>query len=202
MSIWDKPISHGELLKRIWRSLELGVNQRKHPFHTAVFATTDGVFPSVRTVILRRFWTSPARIAFHAHTGSPKIDQLGANNSVSWLFYDKNEKIQVRVNGTAQVHVDDEIADEQWDATAMFGRRCYMGVAPTGYSKKPFHGMPDEIVERDPTPEESESGRKHFCVVSSSIDYLDLLELDVRGHRRSFFSWDAAGAVEMGWLTP
>ncbi len=202
MSIWDHPISHGELLKRIWQSLELGVNQRKHAFHTAVFATTRGKFPAARTVILRRFWKKPAAIAFHAHCGSPKVDQIKTNNSVSWLFYDKKEKLQVRINGTAQIHVDDEIADKQWNATAMFGRRCYMGLAPTGISKKPVHGMPSEVVNRDPTPEESESGRSNFCVVSSSIDYVDCLELDVRGHRRSFFRWNAKGEIEMGWLSP
>ena len=153
-------------------------------------------------MILRRFWKKPARIAFHAHSGSPKISQIRENPNVSWLFYDDQEKFQIRINGIAQIHSDDETADEQWKKTAPFSRRCYMGEAPTQKSKKPTHGMPEEIVDQDPTLKESEVGRKNFVVVSSSIRSIDCVELDVTGHRRSLFIWDDKGEMETKWLTP
>ena len=201
-SIWENPASHGELLKRAWKHLDLGVIQRKHPFHSPVFVTVDGDFASPRTVILRRFWRKPATLAFHSHLGSPKIGHIEANPRVSWHFYHPGEKLQLRIRGHAEVHSTGELADEQWESTRLFSRRCYVGVAPSMTSKKPTHGMPEDLVLREPTVEESEVGRNNFCVISTKISFVDLLELDVRGHRRSYYKWDDNGQIEKGWLTP
>lgn len=202
ISIWEKPISHGEILKRIWKHLDLGVLQSKHPFHSPVFATNNGNSPSVRTVILRRFWRKPPRLAFHTHTGSPKIEEIKNNPNVSWLFYHQEERLQVRINGKAEIHTDDDLAEEQWFATDFFRRRCYVGEAPTQISKKPTSGLPEDLTNREPTKEESEQGRANFAVISSTIDSIDCLELNVRGHRRSLFKWNENGEIENKWLTP
>ena len=202
MSIWDKPISHGELLKKAWKHLDLGVIERKHPFHSPVFATIDGDFASPRTVILRRFWRHPARIAFHAHIGSPKIDQLRVNPNAAWHFYHPEEKLQLRIRGITEIHAEDDLADEQWAATRLFAKRCYVGATPSQVSKKPTHGLPEELRTREPNPEENDIARKQFCVIATKINYLEMLELDVRGHRRSFFRWNENGEMENGWLTP
>ena len=201
-SIWDKPVSHGQILKKIWKQLEAGVSDRNHPFHTAVFATVYDEKPCTRSVILRRFWKKPARIAFHAYVDSPKILQIKKNSNVSWLFYNAEDKFQVRINGSAQLHFDDEIAKEQWMITNLFSRRCYLGETPTRQSKKPVHGMSEEIVEAKFTIDESEVGRQNFVVVSSNIESIDCVELDVAGHRRSLFTWDKNGQLDTKWLTP
>ena len=201
-SIWNKSISHGEILKRVWKHLDLGVIQGKHPFHTPVFGTLNGDSPEVRVVVLRRFWRKPARIAFHTHFGSPKIEQIKANPNVSYLFYHAEKNFQARIRGVAEIHTDDELADEQWDATRLFSRRCYIGEASSKISKKPTHGMPAEITDREPTKEESEEGRKNFAVISTNIKEIDVLELDVKGHRRSLFIWNEDGELETKWLTP
>lgn len=199
--IWDKPISHGDILKKVWKHLDLGVLESKHPFHTPVFGTVCDGSPELRTVVLRRFWRRPAAIAFHAHAGSPKIEQIRANPASSWLFYHPQENFQARIFGNSEVHVDDELADEQWFATSLFARRCYIGNAPSEISKKPTHGMPDELASREPTAEESKEGRKNFVVISTKILTVDVMELDVKGHRRSLFDW-RSGDLETKWLTP
>ncbi len=201
-AIWKKPISHGEILKKVWNQIDLGVIDAKHPFHTPVFATENCTAPSLRVVVLRRFWRKPAGLAFHTHLGSPKVEQIRKNPNVSWLFYNVEQKLQVRVKGVAEVRTDDELAQEQWDATGVFSRRCYIGEAPTQISKNPTHGMPKEIVKHNPTKEESEVGRENFAVIFSTISSIDCLELDVHGHRRSLFVWNEDGKLENKWLTP
>ena len=99
--IWEKPVSHGEIFKRIWKNLDLGTLQRKHPFHLPVFGTICDREPSLRMVVLRRFWRRPPKLAFHSHTGSPKINQIKANPNVYWLFYHPEEKLQIRIKGVA-----------------------------------------------------------------------------------------------------
>ena len=91
-SIWEKFTSHGEILKKIWKHLDLGVIDRDHPFHQVVFATVSNNKPAVRTVILRRFWRkNPRGLAFHAHFGSPKIAEIEANPNGGSFIIRKND---------------------------------------------------------------------------------------------------------------
>ncbi len=201
-SIWNKPVSHGEILKNIWKNLDLGTLQRRHPFHQPVFGTICDNTPELRTVVLRRFWRRPPMLAFHSHKGSPKINQIKANPNVYWLFYHPEEKLQVRIKGLATVHSGDELAEEQWQSTELFSRRCYIGEAPTQTSKRPTSGLPEDLIDREPTREESEVGRANFVVVTSTIKEIDCLEMSVKGHRRSLFIWHETGELETKWLTP
>lgn len=197
----NKPLSHGEILKLIWKNLDLGTLDRNHPFHTPVFATVNDGFPEARMVVLRRFWRKPPGIAFHAHAGSPKVAQVIANPNVAWQFYHPGERIQIRVRGRATVHSDGELHEEQWTAADLLAKRCYIGEAPTIVSDRPSSGLPDGLADRRPTHEEAESGRPNFVVIHSTIDEIDCLELYVKGHRRSLFTWDG-GELKTKWLTP
>jgi pyridoxamine 5'-phosphate oxidase len=201
-SIWEKKISHGDILKNVWKQLDLAVIDRKHPFHTPVFATEAKGEANPRVVVLRRFWRKPAALAFHTHLAAPKIDEIRANPQVSWLFYSFEKKLQLRIRAIAEIHTNDELFQEQWNATHPFSRRCYMGEAPTLVSKTATSGMPEHIIDREPTPEESEIGEKNFAVVSTKIVSIDCLELDFLGNRRSLFTWSENGDFEMKWLTP
>src|SRR5687768_4302963 len=137
-SIWEKPASHGEILKNIWKHLDMGALDRKHPFHTPVFGTVgENCVPNLRVVVLRRFWRKPPRLAFHTHIGAPKMKEIKSNNRVSWLFYHVENKLQIRINGKATIHTNDDLAEEQWLATGFFSRCCYTGDAPSNFSKKP-----------------------------------------------------------------
>lgn len=203
--LWNEKTSHGEILKKIWKHLDLGTLEREHPFHTPVFGSVcaDGT-PQLRVVVLRRFWRkNPRALAFHAHAGSPKIAEIAENPKVSFLFYHPQERFQVRVKGTASVHRDgDELHEEQWLATEFFSRRCYVGDAPSRISEKPTSGLPEDFTDRAPSEEESEAGRANFVVIFTTIDEIDCLELNVKGHRRSLFVWTNAGGLETKWLTP
>jgi|DewCreStandDraft_2_1066082.scaffolds.fasta_scaffold00390_40 hypothetical protein len=196
-------ISHGEILKKIWKHLELAVSDRNHPFHTPVFATiSEDGSPSSRIVVLRRFWRKPRGLAFHSHIGAPKIAEIKNNPRVSWCFYHPQERIQVRIKGVASIHTDDELADEQWRSTQLLSKRCYLGLPPSMAVEKSVPGFPEEYMDRVPTFEEAESGRQNFAVILSTIDSIDCLELSVRGHRRSLFTWNHSGELQTKWLTP
>ncbi len=202
-SIWDKPVSHGEILKKIWKHLDLGVLEREHPFHTPVFATVCDNAPKARTVVLRRFWRkNPRALAFHAHGGSPKISEIKSNKNVAFAFYHAPEKLQVCIKGTAEILTSGELHEEQWQATEFFSRRAYAGLTPSETHPKPTSGLPEDLTDRKPTKEESEAGKANFTVVYSTIDSIDCLELDVKGNRRSLFLWTNAGELETKWLTP
>ncbi|CAN5452870.1 flavin-binding protein [soil metagenome] len=201
-NIWEKTVSHGEILKKIWKQLDLGTLDRKHPFHQPIFGTICDREPRLRMVVLRRFWRRTPTLAFHSHIGSPKIPQITSNPNVYWLFYHPLEKLQIRIKGMATIHTTGDLHEEQWFATELFSRRCYVGEAPSQISPKPTSGLPDDLIERQPTAEESERGKANFTVISSTIAEIDCLEMNVRGHRRSLFRWHESGELETRWLTP
>lgn len=203
-SIWDKPVSHGEILKKIWKHLDLGTLEREHPFHTPVFGTVgNGCFPHLRVIVLRRFWRkNPRALAFHTHSDSPKIKEIQANPNISFVFYHPQEKLQISVKGRAEIYTSGELHEEQWLATGFFSRRSYAGQTPGEASVKPTSGLPEDLTNRKPTGEESEVGKANFAVVYSTIDSIDCLELDVKGNRRSSFIWQETGELKTEWLTP
>ena len=92
--------------------------------------------------------------------------------------------------------------DEQWLETEFFSRRCYVGEPPSQSSDKPTSGLPEDLTMRAPTEEESEARRANFAVIFSTIDTIDCLELNVKGHRRSMFEWNEKGELVTRWLTP
>lgn len=194
-----------ELLSKIFAMLTRGVADRKSPLHTPTLATigADGS-PEVRIVVFRKFLPEERTLIFHTDLRSPKIGELLSDKRVSWLFYDPGEKMQFRISGEATIHADkdDSLKIKQWQATWAFGRRCYMGEAPSRIVAEATSGMPSEIENREPTIEESEVGFVNFAVVSTAIRTIDCLELHAAGHRRSLFSWNETGGLQTDWLTP
>jgi pyridoxine/pyridoxamine 5'-phosphate oxidase len=201
-SIWNHPVTAEEVLRKAFDALETGARNRRHAFHQPVFSTMGEIGPESRMVVLRRFWNEPPRLAFHTHVGSPKISDIERNPNVSWVFYDDEAKFQVRVHGIASVHRDDGLADEQWNKTNPFPRRCYVGEAPGRESDEPVSGLPDYVQDTTSDFGTLEEGRPNFVVVSSTIESMDCLELDARGHRRCRFRWDGGNLKDHSWLTP
>lgn len=196
-------ISHGEILKKIWKHLQLGATKRNHPFHLPVLGTiSENDTPSTRIVVLRRFLKDERKLIFHSHIGAPKIKEIKMNPNVCFLFYHPQEKMQLRIQAKACIHTDDKLAEQQWGLTQLLSRRCYLGSPPSQMTEKPTPGFPEEFVARKPSLEESETGRKNFAVVSSTINSIDCLELSVYGHRRSLFLWNEEGSLQTKWLSP
>lgn len=184
--------------------LERGTRDRKDNFHTGALATIglNGA-PEIRTVVLRKILPEAKILLCHVDVRSPKIAEIEKDRRVSWLFYHVEEKLQLRIRGRATIQTNGELADLQWQTTGLFSRRCYCGARPGRLKNAPSSGLPEFLIDREPTFKESEElGRKNFAVLSSAIDEIDVYELHVSGHRRSLFKWNELGKLEMRWLTP
>jgi pyridoxamine 5'-phosphate oxidase len=194
-----------ELLSKIFAMLGRGVADRKSPMHTPTIATIglDGS-PQARVVVFRKFLHDEQTLLFHTDLRSPKILELEYDKRISWLFYHPAEKMQFRISGKITIHsgANDALKLKQWQSTWNFGRRCYMGAAPSQIVENATSGMPEEIIDREPTTEESEIGFANFAVITTKIKMIDCLELYVKGHHRSLFTWDENDNLTMNWLTP
>ncbi len=182
--------------------LKRGCTRFDDPFHCPVLGTTGRNDGSLRTVILRQF-TLPDRILVcYTDARAAKTQEIRNNSNVNWLFYHPKDKIQLRINGKAELHTDDPFADEQWAATKITGRLDYCATQPPGTRiEKPGSGLPDFLLEKVPTLLKTEKGRKNFMTISCRIDSIDGLKLRTLGHRRARFVWDG-NILNASWLIP
>lgn len=177
-----------DLLQRCWARLEEGAASSASPFHTAVLGTVEEGAPRLRTVVLRSADRAASRLLCHTDARSAKVRQIGDGAPVSWLLYDPECKVQLRLEGRARVHVDDALADERWRDSAIGSRRCYLvEPGPGAVLQRVGSTLPEPLRERRPDAEETAPGRANFAVVAAEVDSIDWLYLTSDGHRRARF---------------
>ncbi|PIO48212.1 MAG: pyridoxamine-phosphate oxidase [[Chlorobium] sp. 445] len=178
------------ILSEAWVLLEQGVKDRRSPMHTGVFTTIRGTFPEARTVVLRSVDAKARKLYCHTDIRSAKVEDLRHNPNCAWLFYHPEHKIQLRFLGTATIHHSTPLAEARWKATKLMSRRCYATTLPPGTKvEEPSSGLPDYLIERNPTEQESEIAAENFAVIETQVHALDWLLLDAKGHRRAKFEW-------------
>ncbi len=201
----NKPEYYNDLDKtylKIWNLLKNGLADRNAPFHIPIFIngyknTFDG-----RIVVLRGIDEKEKKIWFHSDIRSNKIKIIKSNPQSSLLFYDKIEKIQLRIGGSAKINYQNNITKKSWEKTAHMSRQCYLGEeAPGLKTKSPTSGLSDDINNSKYTFEESECGYKNFCVVEVFISSIEWLYLAAKGHRRAYFDLKK-DPIQKEWLIP
>ena len=104
------------------------------------------------------------------------------------LFYDKEEKIQVRLKVECTINYDNDITKESWLKTGHMSRKCYLvDNGPGTESENPTSGLSPEKDNFEFTMEQSENGYKNFTVIQCKIKSMEWLYLAAKGHRRAMF---------------
>ena len=130
------------------------------------------------------------------------IKILKSNSKSNLLFYDKSEKIQLRITGQAKINHLNDITKKAWKNTVHMSRQCYLGHKTPGLeSLLPASGLTEEVDNHKYSMEESEIGYENFCVVEVFIESIEWLYLAARGHRRAYFTLKNS-SVEKKWLIP
>ena len=84
-----------------WANLVLAAKNRHHPWHTPTLANVGDGIAQIRTVVLRSADSESRVVSCHTDSRSPKIAQLEADPNLSWHFYDRDAKVQLRAYGRA-----------------------------------------------------------------------------------------------------
>jgi 3-hydroxyisobutyrate dehydrogenase len=192
----------GKVYSKIWNLLKLGLQNRDAPFHVPVFICGNKNKSDGRMVVLRGIDEKEKKIWFHSDIRSNKIKILKSNSEGTLLFYDKSEKIQLRIFGYTKINYKNDMAKESWKKTAHMSRQCYLGnKAPGSNALEPASGLTSDIENFKYTIEESEIGYENFCIVETFIKSIEWLYLAARGHRRAYFSLKN-NSLEKKWLIP
>ena len=200
-----KPDYYNDLDKtyiKVWELLASGLKNRNAPFHIPVFICGEKNRSDGRIVVLRGLDEKKKKIWFHSDIRSNKVKILKSNPKGCLLFYDKTEKIQLRVVGKIKINYKNKITDKSWKKTVHMSRQCYLGnKAPGSSSDIPASGLSENIDNLKYSLEESEIGYENFCVIETNIKSIEWLYLAAKGHRRAIFDIKN-GFITKKWLIP
>jgi pyridoxamine 5'-phosphate oxidase len=183
-------------LAEAWRRLEEGAAHQSG-FHTPALATLgrDGA-PRLRTVVLRGVDRELRTLRVHCDARSDKAAEIAADPRVSLHAYDPKAKLQVRIEGRARLHGEDDAARAAWGASRPMSRVCY------GTSPGPGTPLPAGGAYAQPRDDAAvEAGFPEFRVIVLTAARLEFLYLARQGHRRALFTWDGDEAAAT-WLAP
>jgi len=201
----NKPIYYNDLDKtysKIWNLLISGLKDRNAPFHIPIFICGENDKFDGRIVVLRGVDENKKKIWFHSDIRSNKVKILKSNSKGIFLFYDKKEKIQLRISGTTKINYQNSATKKSWEKTVHMSRQCYLGKkAPGSYSSVATSGLAENIDNLKYTIEESEIGYENFCVIETYINTIEWLYLASKGHRRALFEFDNK-LINKKWLIP
>ena len=189
-----------EIKNKIWLMLDNAVRDRGSPFRIPVFICGNQDDFDGRIVVLRKSDQSNNLVQYHSDIRSDKISKLKDNENASMLFYDKEEKIQVRLKVKCTINHENEITKDSWLKTGHISRKCYLVDSKPGTeSDTPTSGLRPELDNFEFTMEQSEVGYKNFTVIQCKIKSIEWLYLAAKGHRRAKF--DLENNKEH-WLIP
>ena len=189
-----------EIKKKIWLMLDDAITNRASQFRIPTFICGDQSDFDGRIVVLRKSDQINNLVQFHSDIRSDKIEKLKKNPKAAMLFYDKDEKIQVRLKIECVVNHNNEITKESWSKTQHISRKCYLvDNGPGSESASPTSGLKPELDNFEFTMEQSEEGYKNFTVIQCKIKLIEWLYLAAKGHRRARFNLETKKDT---WLVP
>ena len=189
-----------EIKRKIWLMLDDAITNRASQFRIPTFICGDQSDFDGRIVVLRKSDQLNNTVQFHSDIRSDKIEKLKKNPKAAMLFYDKDEKIQVRLKMECVVNHNNEITKESWLKTQHISRKCYLvDNGPGSESASPTSGLKPELDNFEFTMEQSEEGYKNFTVIQCKIKLIEWLYLAAKGHRRARFDLENKKDT---WLVP
>ena len=189
-----------EIEKKIWLMLNDAVTNRNSPFRIPVFICGEKSDFDGRIVVIRKADKDNKIVQFHSDIRSDKIKKLKKNTNAAILFYDKDEKIQVRLKVECIINHANKVTEESWSRTQHISRKCYLvDNSPGSESSIPTSGLKPELDNFEFSKEKSEEGYKNFTVIQCKVKTIEWLYLAARGHRRARFDLKNNKKI---WLIP
>jgi len=173
--------------------LSEAVSNAQTLFHTPVVSTIHEDKIVSRVMVLREFNFDEKLLRFHTDNRAAKIKNLKQNSSATVIGYDPDLKIQIKMQGVANVYINDEVTEMAWNESTARSKKCYS--VKGGSSKEIL-----DPEEYDITNFEVEDGYKNFAVIVFKFNSLEFLYLKSSGHRRALHSWD--DEYSSTWLVP
>ena len=162
-------------------------------FHTPVVSTFHENKIVSRVMVLREFNFDKKLLRFHTDNRAAKIKNLTKNSSATVIGYDPDLKVQIKMQGQANVHINNTVTEAAWNESTARSKKCYS--VKCGSTKEIENPAKYDIDDFD-----VEEGYKNFAVIVFSFSSLEFLYLKSSGHRRALHKWNEE--YSSTWLVP
>jgi pyridoxamine 5'-phosphate oxidase len=180
-----------DVLQIVFDEICLAAKNPSHPFRFMSLSTVCQQIPEIRYVVLRAM-DENGHLFFFTDYRTEKVEQIQANPEVSLLFYHPDRRVQVRMQGTASIHCNNDLAEKHWGTLEEEAKKAYNPVIKAG---TPI-SQPEEAHI---WPEKPSSD--YFAVVKVVASQLDVLQLDGMSHIRAKFLRNE-GQWTSNWIAP
>ena len=187
-----------------WQRLEqAAAGHGPRPFRTPTLGTTNGAGGvALRTVVLRGADATARTLCCFTDRRAAKVAALSHHPHASWLFWDPDGGLQLRLSGSTTLHHHDALADQHWQRIPPARRKDYLGsVPPATPLPHPSDGLPPHLKGDHLTEANTAAGRDNFTVIVTQVDHVDWLLLARTGHRRAQFRY-RDGQTDQRWVAP
>jgi len=190
MPILNPDQTLSDIQKAVWRELRKGAAQKKHPFRNLVLSTIDGEKVASRWVVFRKL-TDADSFLIYTDCRSDKVSHVQKYPNCELLFYHNRQGLQVRVNGKAKIHHQNELTDKYWPGVKGSGAKDYTTELPPG---TPISS------NKEGNNWDKEQDDENFMILEIIPEELDVLQLNRDGHMRARFvkansSWEGTFLV-------
>jgi pyridoxine/pyridoxamine 5'-phosphate oxidase len=128
-----------EIKDNISTAFQKAAKDTHHPlrFFTVSTFNNQTSYPASRMVVLRAFlpnWT----LRFYTDYRSSKVHQIKNHPSVSLLFWNAEQRYQIRVLGSTAIHYQNEVSEKEWQHITGSAQNAYTtSLAPGSEITKP-----------------------------------------------------------------
>jgi hypothetical protein len=193
----------GAVQDHVWDRLATAAADPGAAWRTPTFGTAHDGGPDLCTVVLRAAAPEERRLAFHTARRSEKVAAIRAGSRIAWHAWDPDTAEQVRLYGSARVHVDDAVAEAMWEEQSPASLAVHARTRAPGASlDAPDDGLVEAVQAEPIARADVADGWEHFAVVRTVIDAMDWLHLHPEGHYRAQFRYDEAGGGTAQWVAP
>lgn len=187
-----------------WKELERAAVDKRHPMRFVVVSTCKTIkqplatsmhhhTPEQRIVVLRKVVSKKRQLFMFSDVRTPKIQQLRANNELSWLFYHPKQLLQIRVYSKAIIHHKNDLSEQYKSRVSINTLKDYTASTPPG--------LP--LLNPNSPQFDTTSFDDNFCVVVGNVYAVDYLQLNRQQDKRAIFRYNnVSKSWDMAWIQP
>lgn len=175
-------------------SLERSLGDRNAELRNVQLATVSpGGVPGIRTLVLRAFERLPACAEMHTDARAGKARDIAHASRVSLLAWSSADHLQLRFEGSARLHRNDEISRGRWDRLSPKARNTY------GLQSMPGLPIQDPDQQAHLPPDQQ---FQQFAVILISLSDVDVLRLDPEGGQTRARGHFTPSGITASWIGP
>ncbi|MFK7926367.1 MAG: pyridoxamine 5'-phosphate oxidase family protein [Bacteroidia bacterium] len=199
-SLIAKIESLADLHQVCWDQLQTACVDKNHPMREISLATI-GEKQSIeqRMVVLRQAERQDRSLITYTDIRANKVAELRQNPQIHYLAWHPKLRLQIRLQGSASLHYDDEIQRSAWQELSYFARTLYSAKIAPGKNIFDFQMGVDAYLHSSEA--ETEPWRQNFVLVKAQIHRLECLVLGREKQLRARFEYNQE-PYQANWLVP